>query len=177
MNSGTLEQEKFIGRYEDNPQGQFRAELPPHNPDRLFTILTTLFICWGLGLCFLGFSVAYGDVEATGLTKNESSSPLSQRNTGITLLVIGIPLAMLFGVKRTETHLLEVSDSAMRVGAVGGESHLWPLKEVVVKSDDRRLTLSKGDDSMWVAVHYPEEELNYLRETLEQRRSERPVSS
>ena len=96
---------------------------------------------------------------------------------GIAFLVMGVPLAMLFGMKRTETHLLEVSDRAIRIGTLGGESHLWPLKEVVIKAENRRLTLSKGDDSTWVAIHYPQEELDYLRETLEQHRSKSRDSS
>ncbi len=177
MTSNSHLQESFVGRYEDDPEGQFRAELPPHNPDRLFGILTTLFFCWGLGLCFLGLSFVYGDVEASGVSKYESFSTSSQREIGIIFLVMGIPLAMLFGIKRTEAHLLEVSDRAMRVGTVGGESHLWPLKEVVIQSDNRRLSLSKGDDSLWVAIHYPQEELDFLRETIERRRSESPASS
>ena len=171
-------QDSFVGRYEDDPEGQFRAELPPHNPDRVFNIVAALVIVWGLGFCFLGLSYAYGDVETWGLSRSESaSSPVSQRTAGIVLIVAGIPIALVCGIKRTEAHLLEVSDRAMRVGTVGGEAHLWPLKEVVIQSDNRRLSLSKGDDSLWVAIHYPQEELDFLREAIEQRRSGSPASS
>ena len=167
MSENVRESLKFIGRYENESQEWFRAELPAQDPDRLMRILVSMFLTFGLGLFFLGLSAAYGDVEASGMERSSSTAaPLSQHTTGIVLIVTGIPLTLLLGMKKSGTELLEFSNGTLRVQTLDGDSVIWPLEEVVVELGEGRLNLSQGNDSKTIALSYPDEELEHLRETI-----------